>query len=313
MRAQADAVAVAAVRLNGELIRAAELILGHPGKIIVTGVGKSGHIAQHLAATLQSTGTPAVFLHAAEASHGDIGVCQRGDPVILISNSGATTELLALAQPLRTMGCPLIGILGNITSPLASEVSVVLDASVQREADPEGFTPSSSALVALATGHALAIVLMQARGFGREDFRHLHSGGQLGRNLSLTVREVMHGGESVAWVSLETPLRQVVIAMSGRPLGAACVTGQSGTLIGLVTDGDLRRALEQHEDIRPLQASHVMTRAPITVAPGALLHDALSIMEDRPRQISVLPVVEPQTGRCLGLLRLHDIYRGGVE
>ena len=306
-------MAAAADRLNGSLMRAAELILQHTGKTVVTGVGKSGHVAQQLAATLQSSGTPAVFLHGAEASHGDFGVCQRGDPVILISKSGATTELLALAQPLRAMGCPLIGILGTPASPLASEVAVVLDASVPREADPEGFLPSSSALVALATGHALAIVLMQARGFGKEDFLQLHTGGQLGRNLSFTVREVMHTGESVAWVTPQTPLRQVVIAMSGRPLGAACVIGSDGALIGLVTDGDLRRALEQHDDIRPLEASHVMTRSPVTVAPGALLHDALSMMEDRPRQISVLPVVEPGGQLCLGLLRLHDIYRSGLE
>ena len=306
-------MAAAADRLNGSLMRAAELILQHTGKTVVTGVGKSGHVAQQLAATLQSSGTPAVFLHGAEASHGDFGVCQRGDPVILISKSGATTELLALAQPLRAMGCPLIGILGTPASPLASEVAVVLDASVPREADPEGFLPSSSALVALATGHALAIVLMQARGFGKEDFLQLHTGGQLGRNLSFTVREVMHTGESVAWVKPQTRLRQVVIAMSGRPLGAACVIGSDGALIGLVTDGDLRRALEQHDDIRPLEASHVMTRSPVTVAPGALLHDALSMMEDRPRQISVLPVVEPGGQLCLGLLRLHDIYRSGLE
>ena len=307
MRAESDAVAAAADRLSGTLIRAAELILAHSGKVVVSGVGKSGHVAQQLTATLQSTGTPAVFLHGAEASHGDFGIFQRGDPVILISKSGATTELLALAQPLRGLGCPLIGILGAMASPLASEVSVALDASVQREADPEGFAPTSSALVALATGHALAIVLMQARGFGKEDFLQLHSGGQLGRNLSLTVAEVMHTVDKVARVTPQAPLRQVVIAMSGRPLGAACVTGTDGALLGLVTDGDLRRALEQHEDIRPLEAAHVMTPSPITIAPGALLHDALSMMEDRPRQISVLPVVEPGSSRCLGLLRLHDI------
>jgi arabinose-5-phosphate isomerase len=313
LRIEAEALLRAADRLGPSLIAAADLILAHKGKVIVTGVGKSGHIARQFAATLQSTGTPAVFLHAAEAAHGDLGVCQPGDPVIFISNSGATAQLLALAQPLRTLGCSLIGILGNMASPLASELTVGLDASVQREADPDGFTPTASAIVALAVTHALAIVLMRARGFGKEEFRHLHGGGQLGRNLSLTVREVMHGDDEVAWVTPETPLRQVVIAMSSRPLGAACVGREDHALAGLVTDGDLRRALEQHEDIRPLQASHVMTSTPVTIGPDALLHDALCLMEDRPRQISVLPVVNPAGGKCLGLLRLHDIYRGDTE
>jgi arabinose-5-phosphate isomerase len=313
LRIEADALIALVDRLSSPLVAAADLILAHKGKVVVTGIGKSGHIAQQLAATLQSTGTPAVFLHGAEAAHGDLGICQPGDPVIFISNSGATAELLALAQPLRTLGCPMIGILGNTASPLAAEIAVVLDASVQREADPEGFTPTASAVAALALGHALTVVLMQARGFGKEEFRHLHGGGQLGRNLSLTVREVMHSDDEVAWVAPETPLRQVVIAMSGRPLGAACVTGADRILAGLVTDGDLRRALEQHDDIRPLQAAHVMTKMPVTISPGALLHDALCLMEDRPRQISVLPVVEPVSGKCLGLLRLHDVYQGDTE
>jgi arabinose-5-phosphate isomerase len=312
MRVEADAIRIAADRLSPALTEAAELILAHRGKVVITGVGKSGYIARQLAATLQSTGTPAVFLHGAEAAHGDLGVCQPGDPVVFISNSGTTDELLALAQPLRTMGCPMIGILGNIASPLASEVAIVLNASVQKEADPDGFTPTASALVALAMGHALAIVLMQARGFGKTEFLHLHGGGQLGRNLGLTVREVMHTGDEVAWVAPEMPLRQVVIAMSSRPLGAACVADANGVLAGLVTDGDLRRALECHEDIRPLRAEHVMTKSPITVNPQALLHDALCLMEDRPRQISVLPVVDT-AGICLGLLRLHDIYRSDHE
>jgi arabinose-5-phosphate isomerase len=310
---EADAIAAASDRLGQSLVRAAELILAHPGKIVITGVGKSGHIAQQLAATLQSTGTPAVFLHAADAAHGDLGICQPGDPVVLISKSGATAELLALAQPLRAMGCPMIGILGNAASPLASEVALVLDASVQREADPAGFTPTASAVVALAVGHGLVIALMHSRGFGKEQFLHLHGGGQLGRNLSLTVGDVMHSGDQVAWAGPETPLRKVVIGMSSSALGAACVIDSAGILLGLVTDGDLRRALEQHEDIRPLQAGHVMTASPVTISPQALLHDALCLMEDRPRQISVLPVVDSIGRRCLGLVRLHDIYRGHAE
>jgi arabinose-5-phosphate isomerase len=215
-------------------------------------------------------------------------------------------------QPLRSFGAPLIGIVGNPNSALAGEVDIVLDACVPREADPGNFTPTASSAVALALGHALAVALMEARSFTHENFLHLHAGGQLGRNLSVTVREVMHERGEVAWVEPACPLRQVVIAMSRYPLGAACVIGADEGLEGLVTDGDLRRALEQHEDIRPLRAADVMTHAPVTVTADALVHDALSLMEDRPRQISVLPVVERGTRRCLGLIRLHDIYHSGA-
>jgi len=312
MEIEGQSILACAGRLDENLIRAVDVIVAHPGKVIVSGIGKSGYIARKLAATLQSTGTPAVFLHPAEATHGDLGICQPGDPAILISKSGTTAELLALIQPLRGFGAPLIGILGNPHSALAGEVDIVLDACVPRESDPGNFTPTASASVALALGHALAIALMQARQFNHEKFLHLHAGGQLGRNLSVTVREVMHVEGEVAWVEPDCPLRQVVIAMSLHPLGAACVTGQDHRLKGLVTDGDLRRALEQHDDIRQLRASDVMTHSPTTVTPEALIHDALSLMEDRPRQISVLPVVESHTHRCLGLIRLHDIYHSGA-
>ncbi len=311
MDAEAQAILAASQRIETTLPAAVDLILSRLGKLILTGIGKSGHIARQLAATLQSTGTPAVFLHPSEANHGDLGICQPGDTVLLISKSGSTSELLQLIPSLRQFDTPLIGILGNIHSPLARQMQVVLDGTVAREADPEGFMPSASSAVALAIGHALAVALMQARGFTANDFAHLHAGGQLGRSLRLRVEAVMHSGAEVAWVAPGDSLKDVVIAMSRKPLGAACVLLPDGSLTGLVTDGDVRRAFESHDDIRTLRVAEVMTKSPLTIAPTALLNEALLVMEDRPSQISVLPVVEA-SGKCLGLLRLHDIYRPTV-
>lgn len=297
----------AAERLDDRLLEAARLILDSPGKVLVTGAGKSGHVARKLAATLSSTGTPAVFLHPADATHGDLGVCAPGDPVILISNAGSTAELSRLVQPLRQLSCPLIGIVGNVRSPLAADVDVLLDASVEREADPGGLVPTASSVVALAIGHSLAIVLMQARNFTADEFGQRHPGGQIGRNLRATAADAMHRGDEVAWVAPSDSLKQVVIEMTARPLGAACVVDEAHALAGLITDGDLRRALRTHDDIRELRASDVMTPNPIHVAPATRLLDAMRIMEDRPSQISLLPVVDEHTGKCEGIVRLHDI------
>ena len=309
METEAQAILAASGRLDRSLIRAVELILGHPGKLVVIGLGKSGHVARKVVATLQSTGTPAVFLHPTEAAHGDLGVCQPGDSVLMISKSGATAELLELLPPLREFKAAFIGILGNPSSPLAREMDVVLNASVVREADPEGFTPTASSAVALAMGDALAVALMHARGFTSVHFARFHAGGQLGRNLRMRVGDAMHRGDEVAWVKPEDSLKHVVIAMSQHPLGAACVVSPAGLLTGLITDGDVRRALQDHDDIRTLRAADVMTPRPSTLNPDTLLHEALAFMEDRPSQISVVPVVDA-AGVCLGLLRLHDIYQG---
>jgi len=311
MQIEAQAILAASARLEENLPRAVELIASHPGKLIVTGIGKSGHVARKIAATLQSTGTPAVFLHPAEAAHGDLGVCQRGDPVLMISKSGCTGELIELIPPLRELGATLIGILGNPKSPLAREMDLVFDASVQREADPGGFTPTSSSVVALALGHALAVALMEARGFTADHFSQFHAGGQLGRRLRLRVKDVMHSGDEVAWVAPGDSLKQVVIAMSERALGAACVIGPGSAFAGLITDGDVRRAFQAHDDIRELAASDVMTKSPVSVSPEALLHDALCLMEERPSQISVLPVLDGDL--CLGLIRLHDIHQSSIS
>src|SRR5437762_3339787 len=220
---EAAALSRAAARLDGELIRAVDLILAHPGKVVVTGIGKSGHIARKIVATLCSTGTAAVFLHPAEAVHGDLGIYTPGDPTVIISKNGSSAELQALVPLLRQFRSPLIGILGNATSPLATQVDVILDASVEREADPNNLAPTASAVTALALGHARAIALMVARNFTPEEFGRFHPGGQLGRNLKLCVREAMHLGDESARVMPEATLKEVIIAMTRHPLGAACV------------------------------------------------------------------------------------------
>jgi arabinose-5-phosphate isomerase len=310
MRIEAEAIAQAAERLDGRLIRAVELILAHAGKVVVTGMGKSGHIARKLAATLCSTGTTAVFLHPADAAHGDLGIYTPGDPTVLISKNGASRELLALAPLLRDFHSPLIGILGSGASPLAARMDLVLDAAVEREADPDNLAPTASAVTALAVGHALAIALMSARHFTPQQFGRFHPGGQIGRNLRYAVREAMHGPDSAAMVPPDAPLKDVIIVMTERPLGGACVVTRDGLLAGFITDGDLRRALTAHDDIRGLSAADTMTHRPVTVAPGATLGAALELMERRPSQISVLPVVD-EAGRALGILRLHDIFLAG--
>jgi|UniRef100_A0A7C3SKL1 arabinose-5-phosphate isomerase len=309
LEAESQAIRQVAARLDDNLAKAVGVILGHPGKVVVSGIGKSGHIGQKIAATLSSTGTPAVFLHAAEAVHGDLGIYTPGDPSILISKSGATAELLRLVPLLRQFKSPLIAIVGNLNAPLAREADVILDARVDREADHLNLAPTCSSTAALALGDALAVTLMQARRFTHQDFAQFHPAGQLGRNLWLRVADVMHRGKAVAWVSPETPLRQVIIAMTEHPLGAACVVDQNRLLLGIITDGDLRRTLLAYEDFRQVRAQDIMTRTPVSVSPQASLKEAARLMEDRPSQISVLPVVDDATQKCLGLIRIHDIYQ----
>ncbi len=307
MEAEAEAIRVAATRLNEGMARAVALVLAHSGKVVVSGLGKSGLVGQKIVATLCSTGTPAVFLHPADALHGDLGVYEPGDPSILISKSGATAELLRLVPTLKQFESPLIGILGNMGSKLAERMDVVLDASVAREADPCNLAPTNSAVVTMALGDALASALMGARHFTAADFARYHAGGQLGRNLLLTVRDAFHARGEIACVGESDSLKQVVVAMTEHPLGAACVVGPDDALEGLITDGDLRRALQNYDDIRELCAGQIMTRRPVAVRPEVRLKEALQLMEDRPAQISVLPVVDAGR-RCLGLIRLHDIY-----
>lgn len=312
MRIESDAIHIASERLNGGFTHAVELLAAYSGKIVVSGMGKSGHIAQKIAATLSSTGSPALFLHPSEAVHGDLGVYTPGDPTILISKSGSTVELLRLIPILREFHSPLIGILGNLNSTLAREVDAVLDACVEREADPLDLAPTASTTVALALGDALAAALMQVRNFRAQDFARIHPGGQLGRNLWLHVADVMHPLNKVACVRPSTTLRDVVIAMTQFPLGAACVLDDQNWLAGIITDGDVRRAFQKHDDIRLLTADQVMISKPITIAPESSLTLAVDRMEKRASQISVLPVVDA-SGACLGLLRIHDIYQADLR
>jgi arabinose-5-phosphate isomerase len=307
MEAESEAIACAARRIDDQFLSAVRVIQQHPGKVVVTGLGKSGFVAQKLAATLCSTGTPAVFLHPVDALHGDVGIYAPGDPTIVLSKSGTTLELLRLIPVLRGLDSPLIGIVGNRTSPLGREMDILLDASVRAEADPYNLAPTASSAVATALGDALALAVRQARNLTPEDFAQLHPAGQLGRNLRVTVRQVMHAADEVAWASAESSMKAVILAMNRYPLGAACVKDDFGELQGLITDGDLRRALQMHDDIREVKAGDLMTVHPVTVSPDTTLQEALRLMEDRPSQISVLPVVE--ANRCLGLVRLHDLYQ----
>ncbi len=226
MEMEAEAIACAARRLDASFASAVRLIAGHAGKVIVTGLGKSGFVAQKLAATLCSTGTPAAFLHPVDAMHGDVGIYAEGDPTILLSKSGTTLELLRLIPVLRGLNSPLIGIIGNRASPLAKQIDVLLDASVRAEADPHNLAPTASTAVATAIGDALALAVMQTRELTPEDFAQRHPAGQLGRNLRVTVRQVMHSGDEVAWAKRESSIKQVIIAMNRCPLGAACVVGE---------------------------------------------------------------------------------------
>ena len=307
MEAEASAIQLAGKRMGSAFEEALDVLEKTEGKVIVTGLGKSGHVGRKMAATFCSTGTRAVFLHATEAVHGDLGVYAPEDPTILISKSGTTVELLNLIPAMRRQRSPIIGILGNLNSPLAREVDHVLDASVPSEADPLGIVPTASFVVTAALGDALASSLMRRRGFTEEDYALVHPAGQLGRNLILTVAELMHKTEEVAVCSPEASLKELVIAMTERPVGAACVV-DGERLIGIVTDGDLRRALEKDVDIRELRASELMMSDPVTISPESKIGLAVRLMEERESQIAVLPV-QSRDGSLLGLLRLHDVYQ----
>jgi arabinose-5-phosphate isomerase len=241
-----------------------------------------------------------------------LGILQSGDPIILVSRSGATAELVRLLPVLRSFKSPLIALVGNTQSPLATQADHVLDIGARPEADPLGLVPTTSALLTLALGDALAAALITQRGFGPSDFARFHPAGQLGRNLSLTVGEVFQSLDRCAKVDINASLREAVIAMTTFPNGAACILNNDGILMGLITDGDLRRALSRGIDLNTARVSDIMTKNPIRTHPQVSLVDAAKVMEDRPSQISVLPVTHPETQKCLGLLRIHDIYQAGL-
>lgn len=296
-----------AEQLTADFNTAVELILKHTGKVIICGIGKSGAVAQKITATFCSTGTQAVFLHAAEAIHGDLGVYSDGDPVLLISKSGATAEMLRLISFFKEHTSKIISIVGNVNSPIAEASDYILNATVEKEADAFNLAPTASTTVALALGDALAVALMHARGFTEKDFAKFHPGGQLGKNLLLKVEDVMHPLREIAQVSETSSFRELIIAMTNKNLGAACVTDAHQHLIGLITDGDVRRSLLKETEFGNLSVQEIMTTNPVSVLPSATLKEAVDLMENRPSQLSVLPVVE--NGKCVGLIRIHDIYR----
>lgn len=306
-RQQAEALNAIAERIGPEFEEAV-VLLDQARQVLVTGVGKSGIIGSKIAATLRSIGVPALFLHAAEAPHGDLGIVRAGDVAIAISKSGATAEVCAFVPWLRRRGARVIALVGQRRSPLAEQADVVLEVPVATEACPLNLVPTTSTTAALVMGDALAIALMHRRGVKPEDIAAAHPMGTLGRLTSLRVRDVMHTGKALPVVRPETSFREMLIEMTAKALGCVCVVQADGTLCGIVTDGDVRRTLQRVEDFRLLQVRDVMTRTPVTVSPEASLAEALALMEHRPSQISVLPVVD-QRGLCVGVVRIHDIVR----
>ncbi len=311
LKLESRAIEQAAERLEKSVVRKTiEILKECSGKIIVTGVGKSGIIAQKIAQTLTSTGTVAVFVHPSDAMHGSLGVISTGDVLIALSNSGETDEILLLLPALQKRKTYIISIVGNVNSTLARQSDVVLDASVDQEACPLNLAPTTSTTVALALGDALAMTLMQAKGLTAEDFAANHPAGRLGKRLTLKVKNLMHESPNV---SPDSNWLEVVKAISKHSLGAVNVVDAKVKLVGIVTDGDLRRTIEKTEakNLENLNAAQMMTKNPTTAVPEMLAFDTLQLMENRPFQISVLPVVDEE-GNCVGLLRLHDIVRSGL-
>ena len=311
LKLEASAIELASARLDRESVeRALDLIGNCTGKVVVIGVGKSGVIAQKIAQTLTSTGTMAIFIQASDALHGGLGVVTSGDVVIVLSNSGETDEILAILPTLKSRDVSVISIVGNTGSTLASQSDVVLDASVDKEACPLNLAPTASTTVALAIGDAIAMAVMESKGLTQDDFAVNHPAGRLGKRLTLRVSDLMHLSPNI---SPSAGWLDVVKSISSHALGAVNVVDDNLILLGIVTDGDLRRTIQRTSPdlFSSLTAEDMMTRSPISASPDMLAFDALRLMEDRPSQISVLPVRDGE-GICVGLLRLHDVVRSGL-
>jgi arabinose-5-phosphate isomerase len=314
LKLESEAIAQTATRLKQtEVERVIELLAGCRGKVVIVGVGKSGIIAQKVAATMTSTGTSALYLHPSDALHGGLGIVQAGDVVIVLSNSGETDEIVAMLPYLKNRQAGIVAIVGNLNSTLARRADAVLDASVEQEACPLNLAPTTSTTVALAIGDALAMTLMKVKGLTTDDFAVNHPAGRLGKRLTLRVEDLMHRDGENPTIATGSSWVEVVRAISKGGLGAVSVVDSDGRLAGVITDGDLRRAIEQtsHEELARLTCDDFMTRKPTVATPGLLAFDALQLMENRPSQISVLPVVD-ENGASVGLIRVHDIVRSGL-
>lgn len=307
LQTEADAILGVRDRLDSRFTRAVSLLLACRGRVIVSGMGKSGIIAQKIAATFSSTGTPAFFLHPSDALHGDLGVLTPGDVVVALSYSGETEELLRILHTARQLGVPLIAMTGDRSSALAAGADVALDCAVSTEACPLGLAPTASTTATLALGDALAMSLLEARGFRLEDFARLHPGGRLGRQL-MRVSQLMHADDHLPRVTPSTSMPEVIYEMSRKGLGMTCVVGEGDRLLGIITDGDLRRHMSRTSDLLGLTAADVMTHDPRTVARDLLAVDALRIMESGPRRITSVVVVDG-SHRVEGVLHIHDILR----
>ncbi|MDR2837395.1 MAG: KpsF/GutQ family sugar-phosphate isomerase [Azonexus sp.] len=306
---EAAAVAALAERLDGAFVRAVDLILHSRGRVIVSGMGKSGHIARKIAATFASTGTPAYFVHPAEASHGDLGMITRDDVLLALSNSGESEELLAIVPLVKRQGAQLISMTGNAESTLAREADIHLDAAVAQEACPHNLAPTASTTAALALGDALAVALLDARGFGPEDFARSHPGGSLGRRLLTHVADVMRPLAQVPAVAPETDITEAIVAMSRGGLGFVCVIDGNSRPLGIFTDGDLRRAFEKRIDLRQGNIASVMHAAPHAIDGGRLAVEAVEMMERL--RINGLVVTDAE-GRLAGALNMHDLFTAKV-
>ena len=310
LKTEAEAISALVQRLDQGFYRACDMILACEGRVVVTGMGKSGHISNKIAATLASTGTPAFFMHPGEASHGDLGMITSDDLVIALSNSGETSEITLLLPLLKRLGIPLISLTGNSQSTIAHTADINLDVSVSKEACPLGLAPTSSTTASLAMGDALAVAVLEARGFTEEDFALSHPGGNLGRRLLLRVSDIMHTGDDIPIVPTDSSLDQTLLEMTKKGLGMAGVIDPlSKKLVGIYTDGDLRRTFEKMPDIKSAQVKEYMTANCVTIEANRIASEALKIMHDR--KINALMVVD-QTSRIEGALNMHDLLRAGV-
>jgi len=306
---EANAVRALGARIDEDFVAACRHMLSCKGRIVVTGMGKSGHIGGKIAATLASTGTPAFFVHTGEASHGDLGMITPSDVVLALSNSGETSEIVTIVPLIKRMGAPLISMTGKRESTLAREADVNLDVSVAKEACPLDLAPTASTTAALVMGDALAIALLEARGFTAEDFALSHPGGSLGRRLLLHVSDIMHKDQRIPAVGMDAPVRDALMEMSAKGLGMTAVVDPDGRAVGVFTDGDLRRCLDRGIDVRDANVADVMTAGGKSIAPDRLAVEALNLMEEG--KINALLVVD-NDDRLRGALNMHDLLRAGV-